>query len=455
MASVKKPRIQSRNRLSNAYRAWTKTGHMLTNGPPARSLRLENLGPFHQTRKASILHMRLENMISKLTVRALTVCLAAVGLGCSTAHASLDGAGSIMIIPVVAQTVSYTSEITVRNPYNNLVLPISVFYTGAITTSAAGRRTCTPLNVPPLGTVQFSIAAQCGLPSGSQFGYVTLAESYSYPSPFQAFSRTQTPGGNGFSVPAYPAGAIEAPAFGHHVVGLKRQAAAPIYQSNCFVASTDDATPYQIRLFDSAGNQIGSTINGSLTAYQMVRYLDIFSAAGLPPGDRSNVSAQFSSGAGTAALISFCTVQESTFFGADFRMAQPLQTLDGTRQRPLDSSGLNFTVVSYTAMMRHDVTFRHPDFIRCVIDSPSAPVLQLRIKSPSGAVVAGGTNTTDSGEFYTGNRSLYSGFSDIWELDVASKPSYAGSFPIPYSFTCYSGNGGQTTSITRILTADF
>jgi hypothetical protein len=232
-------------------------------------------------------------------------------------------AGSTMVIPLVARTTSYTSKITVRNPFSDMTLPISVSYTGSSITSAAGRRACAPLSVPPLGAVQFSAAEQCNLPSGNQFGYVTLTESAAVPSPFQAYSRTQTPGGNGFSVPAYPISAIEAPEFGHYVLGLERQAATPIYQSNCFVASMDAATPYQIRLLDSTGNQIGNTVVGFLEAHQMVRYLDIFAAAGIAAGDISNASADFSNGTSTVALVGFCTVQETTFFGADFRMAQP------------------------------------------------------------------------------------------------------------------------------------
>lgn len=374
----------------------------------------------------------------------------------SVATASLDGAGSFIYIPAVAQTGSYTSQITVRNPYP-FTLPISVFFTGGTGTTGAGLHSCLALAVPASSTVQFSLSQQCpSLPAGSQFGLVTLVETYSYPAPFQAYSRTQTPGGNGFSVPAYPAGAIEAPTYGHYVIGLKRQAAAPVYQTNCFVAATDDPTPYEIRLLDSSGNQIGNPVSGSLTAYQMMRYLDIFAAAGLPPGDYANVTAEFSAGASpTAALLSFCTVQESTFFGADFRMAMPVQTLDGTRQRPLDATGYVFSLDSYLSMNRHPITFRHPDYIRCALSSATASALELRLTSPVGTVIAGGTNYIDTGKIFTGNRSSYNGESGLWKLDVAAKPSYFGPFPVPYSFVCWSGNGGSATNAFLILTADF
>ena len=130
-----------------------------------------------------------------------------------------------LVIPLVAQTAPITSEITVRNPFND-PLQVSVFYTGANTTPAAGRNPCKPLSVPALGTMKFSLAEQCTLPSGSNFGYVTLTQSTGMPSPFQAFSRTENVLGIGYSVPAYPARAIEVPEFGHYVVGLKRQVAA-------------------------------------------------------------------------------------------------------------------------------------------------------------------------------------------------------------------------------------
>ena len=42
-----------------------------------------------------------------------------------------------MIIPVVAQTVSCSSEVAVRNPYN-ATLPTAVVYSGGVGTTATG-----------------------------------------------------------------------------------------------------------------------------------------------------------------------------------------------------------------------------------------------------------------------------------------------------------------------------
>ena len=51
---------------------------------------------------------------------------------------------------------------------------------------------------------------------------------------------------------------------------------APAYQTNCFVAKQADAFRNDIKLFDGAGAQIGSTVSGSLNAFEQVRYLDMF-----------------------------------------------------------------------------------------------------------------------------------------------------------------------------------
>src|SRR5207245_3916009 len=111
-----------------------------------------------------------------------------------------------------------------------------------------------------------------------------------------------------------------------HSTGLKRQAAAPTFQTNCFVGSLEQPVSYQLKLFnDTTGAQIGGTLTGSLNAFEQFRYLDVFGPAGVhaPAGDQLNVRAQFTqTSGGTANLIGFCTVQDNTSFGADFRIAK-------------------------------------------------------------------------------------------------------------------------------------
>jgi hypothetical protein len=79
-----------------------------------------------------------------------------------------------------------------------------------------------------------------------------------------------------------------------------------------------------MKLFDDAsGAQIGSTVSGSLNPFELFRYLDVFSAVGAAPGDYANVRAQFiRTSVDSQPLVGFCTVQDNTSFGADFRIAK-------------------------------------------------------------------------------------------------------------------------------------
>ena len=143
----------------------------------------------------------------------------------------------------------------------------------------------------------------------------------------------------------------------------------------------------------------------------------------------------------------FCTVQESTFFGADFRMAQPVETMDGSRQRYLTVNTLHSYVPDAFTMTRYDLGLRHPDFLQCALTSPSAAALEMRVIDPNGVAVAGGNGSTDTGKFYTGNRGLYGGFSNYWHVEISPRESYLRAFPVFFSFDCAMGNGMSINTI--------
>ena len=66
---------------------------------------------------------------------AVTILAAAAG----AAHAqSTAASGSVIVIPVVAETVSYTSEVVVRNP-NSTSLTLNVKFYEALTSTTPGR----------------------------------------------------------------------------------------------------------------------------------------------------------------------------------------------------------------------------------------------------------------------------------------------------------------------------
>jgi len=400
------------------------------------------------------------------------------------AHAqSTAASGSVLVVPVVAQTVSYTSEIVVRNP-NATTLTLNVKFYEALTSTNPGLHLCTALLVAPNRSNPFTLGAQCSLDASNHHGMLVLEDSSAQQTNFFfAYARAQTPGGSGFSVEGFPIGAFSgAPA---DVIGLKRQAAAPVYQSNCFVGALGEAVSYQMILRDDTTNAIiGNPVTGSLNPFEMRRYLDIFSASpngvDAPAGDYTNVRANFTvtGGGGTAALVSLCTVQESTFFGADFRIGKSTDARnDG--QRRVACIGLdNCTDTTPSATgpeQLADVTKKNvystilnpPDFVRCDLIGPRAADLQMRLRqwgdpltsavfSSSPPYSSGGTGESF---FYvnTGGRAaVNSGTASRWFVDVAFRTGGNATTPIDYGITCRAGNGMEIPWLRATVTnSDF
>ena len=250
------------------------------------------------------------------------------------------GTSATIVVPVIAQTASFASEVTLYNPNAASIDVNGVFY-DAQNTAAPGPKACTSLAVGSNVSKAFTVATQCALPSGSNFGLLVLSESTGT-NRFYGYARTQTPQGIGFSTEGFPIENFNDQI--QHATGLKRVAAAgglPAYQTNCFVATLGDAVSYELRLFDGATNtQLGSTVSGSLAAFEQYRFLDVFAAAGVPAGNKTNVRAQFTNLTGNnKKLIGFCTVQENTNLSADFRIAK---SYGGTPQNAFVQGGNAF-----------------------------------------------------------------------------------------------------------------
>ena len=230
-----------------------------------------------------------------------------------------DVAAPSVIVPVVAHTASFETEIYVRNA-GAAAIDVDVRFDEADNLPQAGSHACSPLTIPANATRLMTLASQCGLDAASHFGMLAIDDSASPRShPFTVFSRSQTPAGVGFSVEGYPAAWFRGPP--RFVGGLKRSSSGAHYQSNCFVGALDSGVNYRIDLSDVNGTALGSPLTGSLPPHHLRRYLDVFSAAGAPAGDYTEVTATFSETSGSASFVGFCTMQESVTFGADFRIA--------------------------------------------------------------------------------------------------------------------------------------
>ena len=393
----------------------------------------------------------------QLTATVFALLHAAAAWSVATA-----GAGSTVVIPVAASTGSYISETSVYypGPISGAVqsITINVFYYDANGLASPGLKPCSPLTISTGQTTSFLLASQCTLGSGAHYGLLVLqdasTEKVNY---FFAFNRTQSINTQqGFSIEGFPIGNFSGTTA--NASGLKRIAAAPGFQSNCFVASLGEPVNYTLQLLDSTGAQIGSTLSGSLGAWQLLRYLEIFSAVGAPPGDYTNARAKFTvvPNGGTAypSLIGFCTVQDNVYFGADFRVAKSVSGFDNGQRRVYCRNGnSDCTDVGTSPYQITDVTkkdafrllIRPPDFVKCTILGSQASSLELALLpigsfAPGGTVLAGGTGQ-QSFYYDTGQRSTSNdGTAEFFNLEIETIAlAPAGTYN--YSIRCDSGNG--------------
>ena len=383
----------------------------------------------------------------------LLASLAFLGIG--SAVAQVDGAGTEIIIPAAAATGSYTSEITLKDESGGSNT-VTMQFVEAQSSGSPGVKTCSSIPLAAFQVTTVTLAANCPLGTGGHFGYVLLKSAASN-GWFFAFSRTSNMQGIGFSVEGYPVGHIGGGDAFSEIGGVKRKAAsgsAPAYQTNCFVATLDDPVNYAISVDDANGS---GTVVGSLGAFQMERYLDIYAAAGAPAGDHDNTTVTFEkidANQFPNTLIGFCTVQDNTSFGADFRIAKTLNEADPGKFR-LNCIGVSFgtaqgsctsaltpsapAVPNATTKVRMITRIHAPDTIDCSIASGSNLEMRL-VRDSDGAVVAGGNNAT-SLTYNTGKRSaIGGGFHQYYWLEVGAQ-SASGTFPIPFGIKCTSGNG--------------
>jgi hypothetical protein len=393
-----------------------------------------------------------------------------VSLACGVAQAqATSGAASSIVLPVAANTASFETEVFVRNP-GDAGIQLSVLYYVANGIPGAGLTTCNTLQVDSRATVRFTLATQCPtLGAGATFGMLVLRDAAVQKlGVFHAYSRVQhVATRQGFSVEGFPEAAFSGrPAV---VIGLKREAGAvpptpgqPGYQANCFVSSLGESVTYQIRLLQaSTGTQIGNTLSGFLAPYQLVRYLDVFSATGLLPGDLDNVAVEFdnTSAPDEPAFVGFCTLQDNRSFGADFRIAKSLDAADETsakrscRGTNTDCDGVAnpapLAIADAATALRFPLFVRHPDFVRCDILGPASNSLELRLMEPAEEftepAVAQTSNNSSALYFETGPRNApgnNGGVQGFWSLEVSAREGVSSSiFPVAFGLRCRAGAG--------------
>ena len=418
------------------------------------------------------------------------LCLAGslfLGLGLSggALAQTTDGYHSIQIVPVVVDTASFTQRFNFRNP-NDVQVSITPKYYPAQGTSS-GILTCPDIVIQGGKTATFTSLRQIcpSLAAGSQFGFLYTSELSPSSLPYAGFSRVANPQGNGFSVEAFPAHTFTSA--DSVINGLRRRAASgpnPAFQTNCFIgnlnevtASGPSTTPVEYTLYNSASTVIGSgTVNLAPGAY--VRLLDVFAAGGAALGDYDDaqmkvVELNNNVDLGEPGIISFCTVQDNTSFGADFRIAKQ-EVGNGGMAYPGDSLGAQDnhvareTLVDADAVGRafeigtgasantHVIYFRHPDYVQCEVINPSTGLravagygLEIRLLDPDGVVVAGGDNITGWSDVFLGDKTERNGGANTrYTVEVEDSQVNTGAVRA-YKLHCRSGSGHTLGDLIR------
>ncbi len=429
--------------------------------------------------------------MSNFKTLAVAGLFLACAAGAGTAHAqSTDGYHAIQVFPIAVDSAAFTQRFTFRNPDAAAAITLAVKYFPGTGTSQATAIACPAVVVPINGQVVFaSLRDLCPtLAAGSQYGFVYTNDSNATRKrPYAAYSRVSNAQGIGFSVEGFPAHTFTS-ADGV-VTGVRRIAAsagAPAYQTNCFVGKMNDVNPgvlvtsqVLVTVRDSAGNTLGATTTFDVVPGTLTRLLDVFGAVGAPAGNYNDARVSFEeSGTGEPGIISFCTVQDNTSFGADFRVskqergfsqialtqtpaAQDEHVLrDSTIGSDVPMSGIAggrpFTIpAAATGSNTHVVYFRHPDYVQCEIIDPATSVrallaygLEMRMFGPDGVLIAGGNDVTGFDSVYLGDKAQRnSGANTRYTIEVES--TGANNNAKPYKLHCISGSGHSDGDILR------
>jgi hypothetical protein len=410
-----------------------------------------------------------------ITRAAATALLLASGAACAQ---STDGYHSFQVFPLAVDTGSFAQQFNFTTPNGFPVTVTPRFYPGDDINGVqiGPPLTCPNFTIPAQGLFSFaSLREMCpGIVAPNTFGFVTLEAApssdgmYGDIPVFAAFSRASNPAGDGFTVEGFPASTFTSATT--VVTGLRRVAAKqslPAYQSNCFIGNMSAFDP------DSPGSTSTATYtmsinnvdySGSVTLApgRIKRFLDIFAAAGVPAGDHNNIAIVFRNTNTVAnqnrqGLMTYCTVQDNSTFGADVRIGkQAYGTLgiasnDGMAAREAvsktDAAGRNFEIGPGNSANTHVVYFHHPDRVQCELLNPvtfarltPAAGLELRAYGPEHVESAGGDNQTGTGMIFLGDKPDHNGYNSRYTVEVESNEQNTG-VTRPYALYCASGSG--------------
>lgn len=384
-------------------------------------------------------------------------------------------------------TTLWETEIDIHNP-GSVALTVEVSYRGAVGSATPGEIWCGSKTLAPRETSEFQLFPFCNLNPGPQPNYGRLeltallgkAEDDALEPSQQVFLasarvRSRQIGGSFFTVEGFPEG---------YLSGNKRAVATGLksgfvngaqWGTVCGAAGLNDQTGVLVRLLDGSGNQIGNSaffVVDPSSNVEMQVLKDVFAAVGAPPGNYSNVRAEFAATSPFGpGVFAFCMiVNASDSAKRAFEVAKYLDNNDDGRQYLTQESHIVVSEIlrnhSDTNSNLHLAYFQHPDRVTCTVRwGPSTYIhftpdqLQMRLIDSDGQAVSGAggphahTFTFDLEE----KPGRHRGRNGRWLVEVAPDRAFASSCGelcsggldwTPYTLTCASGNGHNVLDIT-------
>jgi hypothetical protein len=367
---------------------------------------------------------RLDSVPAGRAVIYVLLAAAATLAGAVGSMASgVDGAGRIVVIPLVVNGPERHSVITLTNAGAE-PMRIGVLYVGADGTPAVGSRTCQDQSLAASGSLTLSLPDLCGLPSkpdAEDFGYLEMTSTGDSRLTFFATSRVETTSGVISAIPGQPIGAF-GPASKLRVIGLRTFFHEPLV---CDVATLSQDKELDISLRDNR------TLFGQMHVVLPARHVMRIDARALgAPAHMDQLRVEIDS-KDDSILVAGCILDHARTEAVAYHPAQTPEPSDVARLRSVDvheelQEGPH--PIGYPWDFKNKVVLstylRSNDNVQCFL-APTpiytgfdpSPYLELQVRDPDGKVVAGGDGVKDTGVFRTGPRGRYAG--QRWWIEIS------------------------------------
>jgi hypothetical protein len=388
--------------------------------------------------------------MGRMRRRAGAVWLGALCLApaAPAAAAGVDGAGRIVIVPLVVTGDVRESLVTLTNTGSEYVR-VTGLYVGVEGTtraaSIAGPIPCDPQEIPRDGSITLPLRTLCpGAHTfdGENLGYLELQSDADAHGNFFATSVTDTKRATSFGVLGQPVGAYDPGLVGAtqglEVAGLRTRAAQDELLF-CYLASLDERKKVDVELRDGKGNPLAGAVTFALDPRRMVRFEVPFTMS-LPAADRDELRVAITSG-DPAMVIAGCGPVRNATDVLAYQPAQAAAPADRARLRSVSvNSGLQEGPFIFGALWQSTVLggpadskvvlstyLRSDDEVRCRLvpyaNQPNGvdttPWVDLQMKDPTGTRVAGGPGAKDTGVVSTRARGTFGpGTTQRYQIEI-------------------------------------